>query len=252
MLLLDANLCLFFLITGGQGFYTLMVVKAKKKCGEDEVNLSPNVPPSDVSPESQQKNFSPPDQPSDSEGSSMLEEVKTGSPKQSQESLKTNSGLGLKQTLSTACLKFKRLPGIVNAEPSPNSAEVRRGRGRPRKSSFSLFGGMKEHEEVTGKDMTTQAATVGDGAGKPVPVKRKRGRPPKKSSQQSNEEEEYRILQSYHKIKPKGSPTETEPLHSSHTSRPLTRGALGKDFPSAKKRSWIDVEKELEPEHEFE
>ena len=27
--------------------------------------------------------------------------------------------------------------------------------------------------------------------------------------------------------------------------RPLTRGALGKDFPSAKRRSWIDVEKEL-------
>ncbi|KAF7656799.1 hypothetical protein LDENG_00035930 [Lucifuga dentata] len=34
------------------------------------------------------------------------------------------------------------------------------------------------------------------------------------------------------------------------TSRPLTRGALGKDFPSAKKRSWIDVEKELEQEFE--
>lgn len=32
------------------------------------------------------------------------------------------------------------------------------------------------------------------------------------------------------------------------TSRPQTRGSLGKDFPSEKKRSWIDMEKELEPD----
>lgn len=33
---------------------------------------------------------------------------------------------------------------------------------------------------------------------------------------------------------------------AANSSRPLTRGALGKDFPSTKKRSWIDLEKELE------
>lgn len=50
----------------------------------------------------------------------------------------------------------------------------------------------------------------------------------------------------------KQSPAASSKPTERNTSRPLTRGALGKDFPSAKKRSWIDVEKELEPDLEHE
>lgn len=50
----------------------------------------------------------------------------------------------------------------------------------------------------------------------------------------------------------KQSPAASKKPTERNTNRPLTRGALGKDFPSAKKRSWIDVEKELEPDLEHE
>lgn len=50
----------------------------------------------------------------------------------------------------------------------------------------------------------------------------------------------------------KQSPAASSKPTERNTNRPLTRGALGKDFPSAKKRSWIDVEKELEPDLEHE
>lgn len=50
----------------------------------------------------------------------------------------------------------------------------------------------------------------------------------------------------------KRSPAASNKPTEKNTNRPLTRGALGKDFPSAKKRSWIDVEKELEPDLEHE
>lgn len=48
------------------------------------------------------------------------------------------------------------------------------------------------------------------------------------------------------------SPAASNKPTERNTNRPLTRGALGKDFPSAKKRSWIDVEKELDPDLEHE
>lgn len=44
----------------------------------------------------------------------------------------------------------------------------------------------------------------------------------------------------------KCTPARSARLSDRNSRRPLTRGALGKDFPSAKKRSWIDVERELE------
>ncbi|XP_058469445.1 MAX gene-associated protein isoform X2 [Solea solea] len=79
----------------------------------------------------------------------------------------------------------------------------------------------------------------------PVPVKRGRGRPkklkPPESPSSSRSKDDVPVRLPVH--------IETRIMSSqANTSRPLTRGALGKDFPSAKKRSWIDVEKELEHE----
>lgn len=100
------------------------------------------------------------------------------------------------------------------------------------------------------RDMPNKAS---DDAGCPAPAKRPRGRPPKK--RQANSQTSS----------PKGaSSDDSSPVRFStcsfnspksegeaYTARPLTRGSLGKDFPSAKKRSWIDVEKELEPDMEY-
>lgn len=102
----------------------------------------------------------------------------------------------------------------------------------------------------------------------PVPVKRGRGRPPKKkqeiwsppatgagsSPSKSNEDSPMWLSRSFKSpdASPKRSPATASLQVHMKTSRPLTRGALGKDFPSAKKRSWIDVEKELDPELEYE
>lgn len=322
MLLLN----IFFRITGGQGFYTLMVMKANQNGEEDEVSSSANTQPSDVdSSKNQEKSFSASDQPSDSENSRILEESRTTSsnfdPKHSgitnpltdiaflnksiyapsmplhapENSQEGGTVAGLKQTLATACLSFncvRQVPTAVEAESNPNPPVVRRRRGRPRKNPIPLVSVNKKHTvvQVTRKSisesqtfilvekrqnekntlevMKRQAkdppAVVKEVADNPVPVKRGRGRPPKKklqlcsppvaqagsSSSKSNEDSPVRL--SCANTKPKASPTATKLPGNVSTSRPLTRGALGKDFPSAKKRSWIDMEKELEPELEFE
>ncbi|XP_028997271.1 uncharacterized protein LOC114849727 isoform X3 [Betta splendens] len=251
----------------GQGIYTLMVVKAKKKGEVDEMNSSTNAPPSYMDPSKnlgkEERSLSTGEQPLDSESCSTLVKVKTGSElkrKQSEKSPESSSEADLKQTLSTACLKFKLLPAEVRDEPEPKSAEVPRSRGRPPKRL--ILPDDKKEQVATGKDTSTQAvkspATVsGDvSADSPVPVKRKRGRPPKSASSKASAKKEHcasksTVVQSYRNIKPKPSFAEKDLLGSS-TSRPLTRGALGKDFPSAKRRSWIDVEKELEAENVFE
>lgn len=92
-----------------------------------------------------------------------------------------------------------------------------------------------------------------DNAGCPTPAKRGRGRPSKKGRANSQTSSAKRASSddnnpvqfsscSFNSTKSEGE---------AYTSRPLTRGSLGKDFPSAKKRSWIDVEKELEPDMEY-
>ncbi|XP_071768542.2 MAX gene-associated protein, partial [Centroberyx gerrardi] len=118
----------------------------------------------------------------------------------------------------------------------------------------------------------------------PVPVKRGRGRPPKKRPAQLASpaagtgcepkkaapdsgspatqagsspakasqpvDSPVRLTRSLKSpdTKSKNSPSMAPQLGGINALRPVTRGALGKDFPSAKKRSWIDVEKELEME----
>ncbi|XP_044026184.1 MAX gene-associated protein isoform X2 [Siniperca chuatsi] len=200
--------------------------------------------------------------------------------------------VGLNKTAATACLSFKhvrQIPTSVEPEPDPSPPVVRRRRGRPRKNPVTPVGENEKHtvvedtsesetsilveegqsEKITLEVTETQAEdTTGRVSDNPVPVKRGRGRPPKKKSAQlwsppvmragrspskSNVDSPVRLSRSFKSpdTKPKESPATTL-LENMITSRPLTRGALGKDFPSAKKRSWIDIEKELEPELESE
>ncbi|KAK9531787.1 hypothetical protein VZT92_011192 [Zoarces viviparus] len=199
------------------------------------------------------------------------------------------TAVGLNKTPPTACLSFNRVKHIpASAKPAPRPPVVSRCRGRPRKHPDTPVGTSKIHTGVkdagkreksllveerqkgklTSKVTKTQAGvspgTAGDA---PVPVKRGKGRPPKKKTaplwsplvaqsgsipSNSTEDSPDRLSRCSKSpdFKPKEGPAKTPSLRDVNTSRPLTRGALGKDFPSAKKRSWIDVEKELEPELE--
>ncbi|XP_042369716.1 uncharacterized protein LOC121963497 [Plectropomus leopardus] len=189
------------------------------------------------------------------------------------------TAVDVNKTPATACLSVKRMkpvPAPVESDQSP--PVVRRGRGRPRKNAVTPVTENKKStvEEDTSKSVSesessfvveesekiTVKTTSNDSprvvSDTPVPVKRGRGRPPKNKSadlwsppgaraRSPPKSGEVSPIRFPHRYK---SPKEgTGDLSS---SRPLTRGALGKDFPSAKKRSWIDVEKELEPEIESE
>ncbi|XP_005917749.1 MAX gene-associated protein isoform X2 [Haplochromis burtoni] len=185
---------------------------------------------------------------------------------------------GMSTTLPAAHLRFNRVCS-VKSEADPSLPEARRGRGRPRRNPASTAVGEKEKcsvieetnkcvskgeisvllEEKQSKKITLEetkkeaeglAGNVGKVADIPVPVKRPRGRPPKRKSAPVKRPASSPLRSSSKKLKCNPSAKATE-SPTTRTSRPLTRGALGKDFPSAKKRSWIDVEKELEPELEF-
>ncbi|XP_028253501.1 MAX gene-associated protein [Parambassis ranga] len=158
------------------------------------------------------------------------------------------------------------------SHPSPDV--VIRRRGRPRKhpipqtvekqgseTSKSMVGEERQGERNTVEQTQTKAEAplrrVSREGDNPVPVKRGRGRPPKNKSAQPKSPTKRKARSS--SISDDDSPARfacsVRSPAASHvgdagSSRPLTRASLGKDFPSAKKRSWIDVEKELEPDVE--
>ncbi|XP_070705705.1 uncharacterized protein magl [Pempheris klunzingeri] len=292
----------------GQGFYTLMLMKANQKRQQDGVSLQSS---NGNSSKNQEKSLSESDLPLDSEGSGTLEDTASQSsnpePKRSgvtaplaefsllnrpifvpsvtrravENSHKGGAAAGLNKTGSTACLSFNhvhQIPTSVQPKAKPRSAAARRRPGRPRKklvspdgdneqravvedssvsvseSETSVLAEERQSEKTTLEETKTQSGDFeGMVSDNPVPVKRRRGRPPKNKSTQAgsspskSEDSPVRLSRSFRSSDsgPKQSPA-TAILPGA--SRPLTRGALGKDFPSAKKRSWIDVEKELEPE----
>ncbi|XP_073348922.1 MAX gene-associated protein isoform X2 [Pagrus major] len=299
----------------GQGFYTLMLMNAKRKEDGGEEDLQP----SDVeSPKSGEKSLSESDHP-DSESSRTLEEDKTVQssdpcsgvkpplaelallnksiyvPSVALKALeKSQDGVAwLGASNGAACLSFN----CVKPEPDVSPNVARRGRGRPRKKDVTP---VRENRKRTAVEDTSESVgaietiipvkesprektslrvakdsprVVKESPGvvkdSPVPVKRGRGRPPKNKSpllrsppgvgagsspSNPNEDRPFRLPRGVKSpyTKPDGSPATPASHGDRNKSRPLTRGALGKDFPSAKKRSWIDVEKELEPEIESE
>ncbi|CAK6962645.1 MAX gene-associated protein [Scomber scombrus] len=200
--------------------------------------------------------------------------------------------MGLNKTLATACLNFNPLKHVpFYAEPQPYSIPPVMGRRRgrpPRNPDTSVSEGEKKVKkkretpilvEKTSQNsnesekMTLEMTKTGVVGYNPVVVKRGRGRPPKSklaqslspqvmqavgSLSKSGEDSPFRITHNFKRpeTKSKESPEADAFPGDVSKSRPLTRGALGKDFPSAKKRSWreleSDVEKELEPELESE
>ena len=185
--------------------------------------------------------------------------------------------------LSFNCMK----PVHTSVEPEPDVSPTvgRRGRGRPRKSSGSPASENGKHTEVEettesvvktekvipviqeGRRELSRLRRVKNSPGvvkeSPVLVKRGRGRPPRSALLRSphggagnspsnpNKDSPFRLPRGVKSPNTKPKESSTSP-GDRNKSRPMTRGALGKDFPSAKKRSWIDVEKELEPDVESE
>lgn len=172
------------------------------------------------------------------------------------------SVVGLEKPLTNATLTYNSVPEFPEPIPSPNVLTVfRRGRGRPRKHPVTPISENRKHvmvgndsKRVNSWKVRTQIHVKDTTEKNNVPVKRGRGRPPRKSknlmgSPGSKRSEDCPDSPTY---SPNGksvfSPAADASLKDANTTRPLTRGSLGKDFPSAKKRSWIDVEKELDPD----
>lgn len=246
VIFLQTSFLLFLIVK--QGFFTLMVMNTKQK-GEDGQG---DQQPSDL------------DSSKNTDGSSLL---KSDHPSESRLVLK-NCKIGQSSNSNLSLSSLKR--PLVKIAPISSSDQIRqrdavkrRGRGRPRKTPVSE----KEYPDVEEDSCESETSIVakekqnkkiilevaGD-APAVLTAKRGRGRPPKKKqemwsppatgavSSPSQSNEDSPMLRSQNAPK-------TASLHVD-TSRPLTRGALGKDFPSAKKRSWIDTEKELGLEYE--
>lgn len=155
-------------------------------------------------------------------------------------------------------------------QPAPQAAPteplIQRSRGRPRKTprihvkpapasdKLALRHSVKTlHNsetstpvEVRPKENVVLSVIKGDS---PVLLKRGRGRPPKRSS---SEGLWIPPVVQRESATPKSGNIPDNYSKESRKARPLTRAALGKDFPSAKKRSWIDMEKELEQDTDSE
>lgn len=161
------------------------------------------------------------------------------------------------------------------SDRSPASVEppvVRRGRGRPRKhphpETLQTTDACETDTSLLVDEVKTETETVEvtdpRDVNAPPSVKRGRGRPRKDPSKPERmwRPPAYRAKRSLSPESDGDSPErysdavvcKEEPslVGITNTTRHLTRGALGKDFPSAKKRSWIDLEKELDPEFEYE
>lgn len=149
----------------------------------------------------------------------------------------------------------------VGPQAAPTQTPVQRSRGRPRKTpriqvklapaNERLRHSVKslDHSQTPvaegPKENGLVMANTGDS---PRLLKRGRGRPPKKSSSEGIWNPP--VIQG--SVTPKSEDNPERFSKESRKARPLTRAALGKDFPSAKKRSWIDIEKELEQDTDSE
>ncbi|XP_029966803.1 uncharacterized protein mgab isoform X2 [Salarias fasciatus] len=247
----------------GNGFYTLMVMKSK---GNDQVALTVRA---DVS-KNPEKTPTESHQPGGSETSRVSEAKDTSSdlqdPKPSGASNPLSELAVLNQSLpapaedltaqrkGSALLTDADMNQILAATrltanqlpQNLNDASAERRAVSPRKSSEPETPSPLQPSRVKGQPGKTENKT-------PASAKR-RGRPPKRRSDE--------LLSPSGRVKRVGRPSkpkEDDPESSRRrfrspqgdggqhdASRPLTRAALGKDFPSAKKRSWIDMEKELE------
>lgn len=182
----------------------------------------------------------------------------------------------VENTPSASCSKVSHvLENPAALQPHSSPPIVRRSRGRPRKNDKIPLSPVSPASENKVKESTSQShgetsnlveerptekitLTETQSGDNPAPVKR-RGRPLKRTLSETTWVPLV-IRRGHSPPKPedgpvstsRGSPQKARLNMDRKSTRPLTRGALGKDFPSAKKRSWLDVEKDLEPEDESE
>lgn len=125
------------------------------------------------------------------------------------------------------------------------SIPARRGRGRPRKYPLPTGASPPKPKVVIKEDPDYAPDNrIPMGPDLHLSPKRGRGRPPKTVP---NILRRPKILPSPVEDMDCEIKIESDPSPVTvNSSRPLTRGSLGKDFPSEKKRSWIDLERELE------
>ncbi|KAM4713504.1 uncharacterized protein mgab isoform 1-T5 [Anableps anableps] len=267
----------------GHGYYTLMFMDSKKKREGDGASSSATAEKSVVDPSKNlEKTTFDSAQPSDSDpkssgAASPLADLtflnkSIALPPLDLQATEENQGEPVPILIRTStghiCLK----PVGQICSPSANSEQgssplfVSLDKGRPPTSQASQLTTDTTEVEVEQTKMSgryihkltelkqseiTVEEIKGSGS-----VKRGRGRPPGKKvtqgrgpavkrarSQDSDDDTPVKFT-----IASLKSPNSPNSQGEVYTSRPLTRGSLGKDFPSEKKRSWIDVEKELEPD----
>lgn len=268
---------MFFLFTVGQGVYTLMVMKPKQEREMDDFRPPGVGPSSNVdSSKSLEKDVPAHHRHSDSELGCISEDKTASSdcdPKHSKvespfsefslsESFVLPSLLAEGENKAGIRLCFKPMrpvPASVgsNSNPSPKPSNPR---GRPQRNMVRLMRKevkqdadrkLKKTEVKSGAD----PEVVGKVTDRPAPVRRRRGRPPKNKTAQRQHPPSEREAGSPSNSKDDSpvrfSAGSLRKRDSENLERPLTRGSLGKDFPSEKKRSWLDVERALEPELEF-
>ncbi|KAM9355013.1 uncharacterized protein mgab [Pholidichthys leucotaenia] len=269
-----------------QGFYTLMVVNPNQKGKNGNSCSSANIQLSDVDASKNSENkLAASDQSSVSDPDSKIMTFKALSelalmnrslivPLDATEpSQKGAPSVGSNNCMSAVHLNFKLVhhnSSLAKPGHDPSTTMKQHGRGRALKDSDPPFSPNKKRNVVVkSKECHRDIKTLvqndlekpEDNPGEaeqatdtPLPVKRSRGRPRKdlKTAAQAGMSPVKRIVTSLStqnhnpNAELEKSPIRTTP----NTSRPLTRGSLGKDFPSEKKRSWIDIEKELETELE--
>ncbi|CAN9507688.1 unnamed protein product [Ophioblennius macclurei] len=215
----------------GNGLYRLMVMKSKSK--EEGANTPT---------ESQQ--------PVESETSSVLKDKASSSnlnPKPSGASDPPCEMITLFQPIPAPAVdpaahgNNTSLPASADTNQIPPATRIRFRVGRPRKHAAET----KAPGSLQSGETKRKRNAHGDVAEGPVPAKR-RGRPSRSPPAQAKKAGRpprartgvERFDQSF-----RSPPSTKKELKG---TRPLTRASLGKDFPSAKKRSWIDLEKELE------
>lgn len=141
----------------------------------------------------------------------------------------------------------KQTPSKVSpAEDSPaedSPAPVKRGRGRPPKKKKK-----KPQDSQSPADGTSPGAKSAGST--PAKVTRASSSPVTRAGGSAAKAKRARCSPTRSAHSPvntaKGSPDTATLLGDISATRPVTRGALGKDFPSAKKRSWIDIENEID------
>lgn len=208
----------------GQGYYTITFLSPKQKkeggddklCGVDSAEKeSATLSKTDLAPDD---GCVEADKGSDPDHTEKLTDCNSLTGEPSSQEATSNS--------PSVAVEMENRPAKVSKKEQTAGAILRKGRGRPPKRRLVSVPGKRGR----GRPRKTTTVPVNDGNPSDHSTT---WRPGACSSADKSS---------------KCTPTRSNRLPDRNSRRPLTRGALGKDFPSAKKRSWIDIERELEPD----